>query len=51
MIKGFLAALVALAFLAIIGVTGAMDYDDQAEQDSFCAEMVESGAWPKQACE
>lgn len=37
---------VLLALLALFGLVGAMDYEDQqAEQENYC-EMVREGLWP-----
>lgn len=37
---------VPLALLALLGLAGAMDYEDQqAEQERYC-EMVKAGYWP-----
>lgn len=43
-------AAVILLLLALFGLVGQMDYEDELAQHVHCLDMVEQGAWPAEVC-
>lgn len=39
-----------LLLLALFGIVGRMDYEDELAQHAHCLDMVEQGAWPAEVC-
>ena len=40
-----------LLVLALFGLVGQMDYEDEGAQHAHCSAMVEAGSWPAEVCE
>lgn len=51
MLKKIKAAAAGLLLLALFGIVGQMDYEDELAQHAHCLDMVEQGAWPSEVCE
>jgi hypothetical protein len=51
MLKKIKAVPAVLFLLALLGITGQMDYEDEVAQHAHCLDMVDQGHWPAEVCE